>query len=144
MFGDTSLIFFSSFAETPSVTVTQLAPRGPATRAAVSASQLSPESAVTGLWELWPCRHSGQHEKSLSVEKGHLTNVHHLCPVLCPQKLSSLKKTAEPPSFPGPHAFAGGPLPLFTRGAGPQGVSWPADSESQVLPYGVACDNEVT
>lgn len=34
---------------TPSVTATQLASRGPATQAAVSASRLSPESAVIGV-----------------------------------------------------------------------------------------------
>lgn len=35
--------------KTPGVTVTQLAARGPVTQATVSASQLSPESAATGV-----------------------------------------------------------------------------------------------
>ena len=40
------------------MTVIQPASRGPVTRAAVSASQLSRESAVIGLCELWPSGHS--------------------------------------------------------------------------------------
>lgn len=57
---------------TPSVTVTRPASRGPVTRAAVSASLLSPERDVIGPCELWPYRQSregplgNQHEKPSS------------------------------------------------------------------------------
>lgn len=123
------------------MTVTQLVSRGPVMRAAVSASQLSLKSAVTGLCELWPCRHSREsllaasmHSEfilSAVMEKGHLTSVDDLCPVLCPQKLSFLKNTAESPNPPGPHLLLWAPSLCLRSAAEAQG---PRESPCQLTP----------
>lgn len=88
---------FSSFPETPSVTASQLASRGPVTKATASASQLSPESAVIGVCSRGPSDTAGResppatsmtlYPPSVVVDKGHL-NAEDLGPALCPQKLA--------------------------------------------------------